>query len=405
MRNTQEIKSFISKWKNFTSPTAEILYDYKPICTNLLYEEEDLVLQVIDILKKNITKWSQVHSKIYKHKKQFITQKYHLKNKENWYVKTLLDESAPMKSSGSTTGNRFEYLRWEPFLHFIECYNHYDLIMDEYDMPEKPNVLFWLNSSYHDSKLLISKSANNHNFLENHGIKRKAVVHNVNVYLEKKYEKEFMPALLNYIDSNNIDVILTCGPKINDLCIFLKEKKYNKKICKLMSNTNEKLLEKDKTFLLGNNYVDNICDHMRCWDGGATFFSCKKNTLHLLDNLSWCEEKDNKLISTDYFSLPSPFVNYWNGDRCKLSNEYKKCRCGRLYREFIFLENRPFAIKGNSFNEYKQKLLACKIYSIERVSYGFETIEIVSKKELNSIEKQKILSIFNKQKVIFKVSS
>ena len=42
---------------------------------------------------------------------------------------------------------------------------------------------------------------------------------------------------------------------------------------------------------------------MRCWDGGATFLTCKDNNYHVLDNLSYCYEKENKLISTDYFSF------------------------------------------------------------------------------------------------------
>jgi phenylacetate-coenzyme A ligase PaaK-like adenylate-forming protein len=44
--------------------------------------------------------------------------------------------------------------------------------------------------------------------------------------------------------------------------------------------------------------------------------------------------------------MAAPFVNYWNGDRCEIEDDYRKCGCGRWYRPFKMLQNRPFALKG-----------------------------------------------------------
>ena len=55
LRNTQAVKDFIYKWRHAQFPSKEILYDYKPICKNLLYEDEDIVLETKEILVNNIT--------------------------------------------------------------------------------------------------------------------------------------------------------------------------------------------------------------------------------------------------------------------------------------------------------------------------------------------------------------
>jgi phenylacetate-coenzyme A ligase PaaK-like adenylate-forming protein len=129
---------------------------------------------------------------------------------------------------------------------------------------------------------------------------------------------------------------------------------------------------------------------MRCWDGGATFFTCKYNTYHLLDNLSWCDEYENKLISTDYFSFPSPFVNYWNGDYCEIKSNYKRCECGRLYRPFKFLQSRPFAIKGYIVHDIYNNLIKLEINSIKQIKCDYNNIIIISNKEIE-LEKKNIM--------------
>ena len=94
MRNTQEIKQFIQKWKNFTDPSTQIPYDYKPICKDLLLHDEELVVETIDILKRNISSWAENYSEAYKNKKDLpFLGKNDLIDKNKWYVKSLENES------------------------------------------------------------------------------------------------------------------------------------------------------------------------------------------------------------------------------------------------------------------------------------------------------------------------
>jgi hypothetical protein len=177
------------------------------------------------------------------------------------------------------------------------------------------------------------------------------------------------------------------------LCNYIKKNKLNKKIAKLLSNTNERLLPQNVNFIKENKIFDKVCDHMRCWDGGATFFTCREENYHILDNLSWCEEKNKKLISTDYFSFACPFVNYWNGDYCSIKNKYERCDCGRIFRDFEFLENRPFSIKGKNILEIREKI---KEFNIKEIRCATDSLEIITNYEIKEENKKNIENIINK---------
>lgn len=394
MRSTQRVKEFIYQWSKKDLPTKDIVYDYKSICRNLLYEDEDLVRQTIDLLKKNVENWAKKFSEAYKHDIELIS-KENLLDKNLWYVKDLSSEVGYMATSGSTSGLPFSYLRWEPFLYFIEGINHYDLILDEFEIKEEPNVIYFFNSNNYDISKVITSSKTSNNFMEHHGIIRVANVHYVNFDMFNKNSQHFFEQLVDYLKNIDIDVIFAPGPSINSFCSYLNKNNLKIKICRLLSNSNEQILNEDVEFLF-DGYVDHICDHMRCWDGGASFFTCKHKTYHLLDNLSWCIGIDGKLISTDYFSLPSPFVNYWNGDYCHIENDYKRCECGRLYREFEFLENRPFSIKGTCFKDIKDKIEKLNLESIKQVRCGLNTIDVVISEKISSQNEQLISSITDK---------
>lgn len=404
MQNTQEIKKFIQKWKNFTDPSTQILYEYKPICRDLLFHDEELVIETINILRKNISYWANKHSEIYKNKQKFsFLEKKDLIEKNKWYVKSLENESMPMQSSGSTTGEGFKYLRWEPFLYFIEGENHYDLILDEYEIPQNPNIMYFFKSSFGDGNKYINETSKSKNFMEHHGTKRTAKIHYVNTKIQNEKEDVFSRYIIRYLEVKKIDVIFAPGPQIKKICSYIRKENYKGKICNLLSNSNEKMLDDNAKFLLENKHVSHICDHMRCWDGGASFFTCKNKNYHLLDNLCWCEEIDEKLISTDYFSLTCPFIKFWNGDRCKIVEKYNRCSCGRLYRKFKFLENRPFAIKGHSINEYKKKLFENGLTEINQINCGVNFIEIVSNKKLDESKMKVVSEIFKSHQLRFKV--
>jgi hypothetical protein len=398
MRNTQRIIEFIKKWEN-KLPNHEIIYDYKNFCKNLLYEDEEIVFKITNILKNNISLWAKQNSPVY-FNHQGIIQKEDLLNKEQWYTELFAPQSKPMATNGSTTGFAFSYLRWDPFLYFIEGENHYDLILDEFNIQDNFNLLYFIPNDLQSNKFIEIRE-NSGNFMEHHGTKRKATTHIVNIQKSKKNEEEFFIYLFEYLKQNKIDVILTTGPNIYDFCNYIRKFKIKHKICNLLSNTNEFLLSSDVAFLTENKFVDNVCDHMRCWDGGASFFTCKEKNYHLMDNLSWCEEVDTKLISTDYFSFPSPFVNYWNGDYCKIDNKYQRCDCGRLYRDFEFLENRPFSLKGMCLKDIKDKIKEMDIQGITQARCSVDSIDIISNKELSEQEKLMIRNITNKFKFNF----
>lgn len=394
MRNTPKVKNFIKKWQNNSLGCKEVLYDYKSICKNLLYENEDEVLKTIDILKKNIRCWAQENCFVYKNFKENYIEKKHLLEKKDWYVDKV--KSQNMATNGSITGEKFDYLRWDEFLNFIECDNHYDLILEEFNIKSDFKILFFLDIGLQFKKNKPIKIKNfTNNFMEKHGIKRTPEIYYVNFNLYKNKKEIIFEEIIKNIQNNQpFDVVLTSGPNVNSLCNYLKNNKINIKIANLLSNTNEKLLESSIFYIKENNIFDNICDHMRCWDGGATFFTCKHENYHLLDNLSWCVEDEGKLISTDYFSLASPFVEYWNGDYCKIDSKYQKCDCGRLYRDFEFLENRPFLIKGKNILEIQS---AVKDFNqIREIRCSKDSLEIVSDINISTNEQKTIKEIVNK---------
>ena len=396
------IEQFLQKWETQELPSQKILYDYKPFCKNLLFFDEKLVLKVIYLLKKNIHLWANKNSNVYKNQIKFYNKK-DFEDKNLWYVNSLKNEFRNMSTSGSTSGSPFSYLAWKPFFEFIESNNHYDMILDEYNISNNPQILCFFSNNFDNKNKFIYETENTDNFVHRHGLHRKSNVHHVNLSLYKKNQEEFYCYFFEYIKKSNIDVFFAPGPEINSLCHYIKKLKYKGKIAKLLSNSNEMLLKEDADFLVAEKYVDYICDHMRCWDGGATFFTCKHNNYHLCDNLSWSEEIDGKLITTDYFSLPSPFVNYWNGDLCKIENKYKRCQCGRLYRKFKFLESRPFSIKGQSIEKIKKEIIDIGIASLKQVKCTSLEIEVVTKEDLTELQKEKIKNILQNFKTKFVV--
>jgi hypothetical protein len=403
MRNTQEIVEFLKKWENINLPNQNILYEYRPFCRNLLYEDEEIVRKVTNLLRKNIELWACQQTKVYPKHKNEIIYKEKLLNKDDWHVADMLPQSAKMATNGSTTGKPFSYLRWEPFLYFIEGENHYDLILDEFEIKINFDILYFIPNDI-KSEDWISIKLNSTNFMEHHGTKRKARTHMVNISkFNEKTEDFFSFLFFEYFKNYKFDVILATGPNINSMCHYLRKLNYKQQICNLLSNTNEFLLSNDINFLFSESYVRDICDHMRCWDGGAGFFTCKHKNYHIMDNLSWCEEANEKLICTDYFSLPSPFVNYWNGDYCKLDNNYNRCDCGRLYREFKFLQNRPFSLKGMCLKEIQNQIRSLNITKIKQIKCGIYKLKVVSCEDLSNEEKQKINKITNKFEFEFEV--
>lgn len=363
----------------------------------------ELIIKITNLLKTNIQQWAAQKSPIYAQNLPFYSKPDFL-NKDQWYVSELTNESQKMSTSGSMSGNKFEYLRWNKFLKQIEGDNHYDLILDEFNIKNDINIAYLLTREITENENYFSKPTNN--FMEKHGFTRNATVY----YMNKKKlywtdQNAYWEEILTNLIKSKLDIILAPGPIINSLTYQIKRLNIKDKITNLLSNTCERLLKSDALFLKQNGFVDNICDHMRCWDGGAGFFSCKHYTYHLMDNLSFCEEYEEKLLSTDYFSFPSPFVKYWNGDLCNISNEYKRCKCGRAYRPFKFLQSRPFGIKGKSILEFKEKIKIAGITGIRHVKCSRVGFEIVTNNELSENEKLTLKEIFLKHPIVYVVEN
>lgn len=199
--------------------------------------------------------------------------------------------------------------------------------------------------------------------------------------------------------------MLSSGPVINRIAEYIKKHDFKKHFCYLLSHTSEFPILRDFEFLKSNGNISYNCDHMRCWDGGASFFTCKNGTYHLNDNFAWViEGPDNKMISTDYFNLASPFINYWNGDLCEIDSEYRKCSCGRYYRPFKMLQNRPFALKGTTKLTAIKEQISQLSFKRDLIQVQFENlrVSIVSSRKLEDNEKDKLQNILKEYEIFWK---
>jgi len=398
-------ENFVDKWSELLRPwrrsdehVKNMLVEYLGICRELMYQEEDVVCEVKEILMKNIKAWSAEKSKIYE-KKPSMVSKWDLVDKKSWYVPDVSGESYSTKTSGSTTGSPFEYLRWETAFHEIEWNNHYNMVLDEFNISSNPHILYFFSSHYktHGNDPIHCPGGSSELAMNNHGSMRSPVVHYVNFDSYRRNPGDFFIYLFDYLKKNSIDVFFASSPEVNSLSSHLRKLGLKQRISFLLSTTSERLLPEDAAFLLDGGYFDHICDHMRCWDGGATFFTCKYRNYHLMDNLAWCEEGPNReLICTDYFNLASPFVRYWNGDYCRIAKEYQRCECGRLYRDFEFLESRPFSLKGTNMREIQEKIRALGISGIKQVRCSVHDLSVVSTRDLTDGEKDMIRSVSDK---------
>jgi hypothetical protein len=386
--------------RNILLNNVESILIYLDEAKNLMYKDESQVRETIGILKLFIYLWSK---RCESYPYRTIVEKTDLQDKEKWYVKDVHDFSQNTRTSGSTTGVPFEYLRFSPVFEKIEWDYHYNLVLDEFEINQSPHILYMMPHHYkrQNNKCVFSEGRSSDLNLVNHGSKRSPIIHYADFEHYKNDRENFFHHLFEYIKENPIDVFYASAPEINSMCSYVKKFEIKHKLGFLLSNTNEKLYSSDAAFLLENKFFDHICDHMRCWDGGASFFTCKYKTYHLMDEISWAESIDGKLVSTDYFNLSSPFISYWNGDYCHIGKEYKRCECGRLYREFDFLENRPFSLKGVCLKEIKDKMKELQIQGIKQVRCAPEFLEVVSNKELSEEEKAKINNLSDKFKFKF----
>ena len=388
--------------------SEKFLDNYLGVADTLLYQDEDTLRYYQGLLKKNIVCWAVENSIVYKtlYQPDRIFTKDDLLDKENWYVAQLKESSGISSTSGSTTGDPFSYSIYNKYARFLIDDQHWSLILKEFGLNDRRiniTVLYYFKdtlSVFPDNSFVRSDHEVSKQFQYNHGSKDCSIDY---VNFKDFGDADWYEQLFDYLSGTEIDVIISTGPIINQLCNEIRKRKYSKKLCYLLSHSNEFPLQRDFEFLKINKLIDYHCDHMRCWDGGATFFTCKFGTYHLLDNITYHKSIDNKLVTTDYFSLSAPFVNYWNGDLCTIGDEYVRCECGRLYRPFKMLENRPFALKGSSkLTSIKQQISQLS-FKKDLIQVQFQNLDatIVCSRELKTDEKGQLQEILNEYNILW----
>lgn len=375
-------------FKNKTDHIS-FLKKYAGIANTLMYQSEGFIKEVVKYLSDEITIHSQ-KSQIY-HGKKIITKK-ELLDKDKWY---LPYNSFENETSGST-GKPFKYKIWHDIYDKIECESHYKTISEEFSINGPAKILYLQHDIIKPNSSELISTYVTQNPLISHGLRRQAEIHSViiNKTFYNNYYK-YYEELIDYIINNNIDIIHTQSNTIASLAWNIKRLRRKEKLCRLLSNTGSKLNRTDTTWLQQNGNIEAWCDHMRCWDGGATFFTCTNNTYHLLDGLAWSYSEDYKLISTDYFSLPSPFVNYWNGDYADISDAYERCKCGRAFRRFEMGRARSKITQVSEVSEIQSTLTDNNLLDgLKRVEVIQKFIRIFTKYSLPHDQKQSIKNIF-----------
>jgi hypothetical protein len=302
------------------------LINYSRIANELLYEHPKVIKSIIAELVQDIKTYALHHS----HTVADYCDKTTLHNWQNESVNYFDNFTS------GTTGAPFKYRIWSDIFDIIETACHYDLINKEFGV--KPRDVLYLNmnvsvdSAQGPTKNL--KTTYTHDVMLTHGGRYKTDI----AIPTAQYHDNIYDYILNIFKFKKpYDIVMATQEILEPMIMLIHDKQLPvKRYAKLLSctgnSTNPKLLRE----IIDLKLFDNVCDHMRCWDGGATFFTCKYGTRHLCDNLSWCTtDKDYKLLSTDYFSLPSPFINYWNGDTAEIIEDYEKCECDRYFRPFI----------------------------------------------------------------------
>lgn len=383
----------LQKFLSSQNTGPDLIDEYITICNEILYHKPITILDVTNKLKNNITNYAIKHSNVYKNNPSLMTRKN--LTKEDWFVADMSHANQMFHTSGSSSGEPFSYGVWNKYIRFLEDECHYGMILDEFNIKKSNSKILILKklsyNPHHKDFLHIEEGSSPYTLHTHKSIYSTRYFVNFNDYMEKP-PNVWCSRLLEHIEPFvPFDIVMITGPIMNVLINYLNKNHIHIKIGELFSQTGEFMREIDKQIALEKNYADSVCDHMRCWDGGATFFTCKYNTYHLLDNLSWTTQgSDNKMITTDYFNMSAPFVNYWNGDLCEIGDEYQLCECGRYYRPFKMLENRPFALKGpTKLTEIRQQIKELNFRNkIDQVQFENLSVNIYTNSELNHDEKK-----------------
>ena len=378
------------------------------MCNDLMYQHPNTIKEITKYLKEGIAEYAVSNSEIYKdysNDRIYTREDFSVKNK--WISSNFPENMIISKStSGSTTGQPFSYFANRQYYEWLQNNCEFDLILKEYEIFNKPIKLLCL-LKYPGNPVVtdFSKTIENYSKNQFHCYNAKncsTTFIDFESYMDNN--EEWHKKLLELLSQQTFDIVLSSGPIINRLVRHIRKNNFTKNFAYLLSHTTEFPIVNDFRFLQENGNIKYYCDHMKCWDGGAGFFTCKFGTHHLLDNFSWISQGEgNKLISTDYFNLASPFINYWNGDLCEIRDEYKKCKCGRYYRPFKMLENRPFALKGTTkLTQIKEEINQLDFKNnLVQVQFENLNVRISSDRELEKNEKTQLKKILKEYQITF----
>lgn len=99
--------------------------------------------------------------------------------------------------------------------------------------------------------------------------------------------------------------------------------------------------------------IKRIKNHMRCWDGGATFFTCNYGNTHWVDmSCAFRVDEEGRLWTTDRWNTAQPFCNYWNGDIVSWSRD-GICQCGRPIDNITIPSGVRYFKVGNTMLSYE----------------------------------------------------
>lgn len=387
----------------YASDYTDFLRAYAPISNELLFQDIGLIQQLISYCRANIKAYAAQNSECYQNNDEIIN-KTHLADKTKWYPEDSV-QYLDTTTGGTTHNVRFGYRIWKDLYKTIEGINHYNLILEEFNISKPLNILYFGSNEINTADALITQTKSR-NVLISHGAYSQAQIHTVNygqLYFTDIYS--FYEQIIAYSILHNIDVISCSGQEVASLKWNLDRLKINRRICSLISSTGCKTNISNLVELKSKGIIDNWCDHMRCWDGGASFFTCKHHTYHLLDNLAFTHSIDGKLICDDYFSLASPFVNYWNGDYATIDQQYNRCKCGRAYRQFKLdrVRSTDMKILSDSTTILQSLIDHDSPADILRIATKAETIRIITSRSLTPARKSNIARLFPSLLVLFTV--
>ena len=151
--------------------------------------------------------------------------------------------------------------------------------------------------------------------------------------------------LIAACQEHQCDVLVLNGSTMALFADWLRQGGTAMPACRLISATFESVDPRDAATLIESGFTGAVCDHMRCWDGGVTFLTCRFGRRHLLEHLGHAEMLDGRLVATDYFSLAAPFIRYWAGDHAQLGTKAIECECGRWSPAFEFAGRSSFLLE------------------------------------------------------------